>query len=136
MHNPDIYQQTVTVEKQHLDEMNHVNNVQYLQWVQEVAKAHWETRAKPEWLEMYAWVALSHHIEYKKPALLGEELLLQTHVHEFTGVRSHRFVRIKNAKTGDLISQAATWWCMINKENGKPTRVSRDMINYFESGNT
>ena len=29
------------VSKQHLDDLNHVNNVQYLYWAQEVAKAHW-----------------------------------------------------------------------------------------------
>lgn len=131
MDNPEVFEQTLVVQSEHLDEMNHVNNVQYLQWVQDIAKAHWENRAKAEWLEQYAWVALSHHIEYKRPAFLGDEILLQTHVKEFTGVKSHRLVRIRNAKTGDLLTQAVTVWCMLNKETGRPTRVSPDMLEAF-----
>ena len=131
MDNPEIFEQRIVVTEEHLDEMNHVNNVQYLQWVQEIAKAHWEKRAKTEWREKYAWVALSHNIEYKKPAVLGDELLLQTHVHEFAGVKSHRFVRIRNAKSGDLLTQCATWWCMLNKNTLRPKRVSSEMVESF-----
>ena len=29
-----------TVQKKHLDDLNHVNNVQYLYWVQEVSQDH------------------------------------------------------------------------------------------------
>ena len=32
--------------KEHLDDLNHVNNVQYLYWAQEIAKAHWQ-KIKP-----------------------------------------------------------------------------------------
>ena len=28
------------VTKEHLDDLNHANNVQYLYWAQEIAKAH------------------------------------------------------------------------------------------------
>ena len=45
---PEIFQQSFLVEKKHLDEQNHVNNVQYVQWVQDVARAHWEARATKE----------------------------------------------------------------------------------------
>ncbi len=131
MENPEVFEQRINVLGEHLDEMNHVNNVQYLQWIQDIAKAHWEKRANPEWLKIHAWVALSHHIEYKKPAFLGDELLLQTHVEEFTGVKSHRLVRIKNAKSGELLTQSATWWCMLNRATGKPSRVTQDMVDYF-----
>lgn len=131
MDNPEVFEQTLVVQSEHLDEMIHVNNVQYLQWVQDIAKAHWENRAKAEWLEKYAWVALSHHIEYKKPTVQGDEILLQTHVKEFTGVKSHRLVRIRNAKTGDLLTQASTVWCMLDRVTMRPTRVVKEMSEYF-----
>ena len=131
MDNPEVFEQTLVVQSEHLDEMNHVNNVQYLQWVQDIAKAHWENRARAKWLEQYAWVALSHHIEYKKPAFQGDEILLQTHVKEFTGVKSHRLVRIRNAKTGDLLTQASTVWCMLDRVTMRPARVAKEMSEYF-----
>ena len=31
-----------TVISQDLDDLMHVNNVRYVQWVQDLAKAHWE----------------------------------------------------------------------------------------------
>lgn len=128
-----VFEQKITVTTEHLDEMNHVNNVQYLQWVQDIAKAHWEHAAKPEWLEDYAWFAIDHFIEYKKPAFLGEELILKTQVKEFTGVKSHRLVRIYKAKNEQLVAQASTNWCMVNKVTQRPARIPKAMIEaYFE----
>ncbi len=128
-----VFELDVVVKQKHLDEMNHVNNVQYLQWVQDVAKAHWESQALPEWLEKYAWFALNHFIEYKKPAFLSESLRLTTHVHEFTGVKSVRLVRIFNTKNNDLIVQAKTEWCMIDKKTLRPVRVPEDIVSPFFS---
>ena len=130
---PEVYEKRIIVKPEHLDDLNHVNNVQYLQWIQDIAKAHWEKKAKSEWLEDFVWVALSHQIEYKKPAFLRDKLLIQTHVHQFTGVKSHRFTRISNLETGQLLTQSATWWCMLNRESGKPSRVKQEMIDYFNS---
>lgn len=133
MDKPNIFSETLVVDKSHLDELNHVNNIQYLQWVQDIAKHHWEAMADKDWLEKYAWVALSHFIEYKKPAFLGDELLIQTHVHEFEGVKSIRLVRISNQETGDLIVQSSTTWCMIDRSKNKPVRVLDTMIKAFSN---
>ena len=41
------------VRESDLDKQQHVNNVQYVQWVQDIAEAHWEARATPEQKEKY-----------------------------------------------------------------------------------
>lgn len=128
---PQIFQQTVIVKPEHLDEMDHVNNVQYLQWVQDIAKAHWNEAADPLWLDQYIWVALNHYIEYKKPALLKDELLIQTHVQEFSGPKCHRLVRMTNTATQQLVVQSSTWWCMLDKATSKPVRIMDDMVTAF-----
>jgi len=122
-----IFEMELVVQPQHLDEMNHVNNVQYLQWVQDVAKAHWQSAAMTHWLEEYAWVALNHFIEYKKPAFLNDQLILKTHVHEFTGVKSVRLVRIFKKETDELLVQAKTEWCMVRRDNLRPVRVPTEI---------
>lgn len=122
-----LFEKSLIVKAEHLDEMNHVNNVQYLQWVQDVAKAHWGKNAKKEWLAQYAWVALNHFIEYKKPAFLDDELILQTYVEGFRGVKSIRIVKCFNKKTEQLLVQAKTEWCLVNKVHLKPTRVPEEM---------
>ncbi len=131
MKEPIVFEMEIMVQPEHLDEMNHVNNVQYLHWVQDVAKAHWEHAANTKWLTDFAWVALSHHIEYKKPAFLGDTLVVRTHVHDFGGVKSHRLVRIVNKATEALVVQASTQWCLIKRDTFKPTRVPNEMIAPF-----
>lgn len=131
MENPNIFQERITVAADHLDELDHVNNVQYLQWIQDVAKHHWDLKADEAWLVKYAWVAINHFIEYKKPAFLGDNLLIQTHVNQFEGVKSNRLVRITNESTGELIVQSSTSWCMIDRANSKPARILKEMVDAF-----
>jgi acyl-CoA thioester hydrolase len=38
---------TFTAAPQHIDELGHVNNAVWLQWVQDIAVAHWEAVACP-----------------------------------------------------------------------------------------
>lgn len=125
------FRETIFVRKDHLDDNDHVNNVQYLQWVQEIAKAHWEFEAKDEWLNKYVWVALSHHIEYKKPAYIDQELIVETFINSFDGVKSNRKVEIKNAGDQELICQCLTVWVMLDKHTNRPTRCPREMIDAF-----
>ncbi len=36
-----VHIKEILITKEHLDQMNHVNNVQYVHWVEEMAKEHW-----------------------------------------------------------------------------------------------
>ena len=123
---------TIKVIADHLDENDHVNNVQYLQWVQDVAKAHWEEQAESSWLRDYVWVAINHFIEYKKPAFLNDELLIRTHIDSFKGVKSNRIVEIYNKSKEQLLCQCKTVWCMLDRETGRPTRTTKEMELAFE----
>ena len=39
------YQKMIVVKPADIDELDHVNNVVYLSWVQDIAKEHWQIRA-------------------------------------------------------------------------------------------
>lgn len=125
------FEKTIQVQTSDLDENDHVNNVQYLQWVQDIAKAHWEHEAKKEWIDQYVWVALSHHIEYKKPAFLDDELILRTFIDSFDGVKSHRIVEIRKSENEDLICKCKTIWVMLDRGSNRPTRCPKDMVEAF-----
>ncbi len=66
------FEMTVPVLPNDIDEQNHVNNIVYLRWVQDVATAHWQAIASPEAQERIGWVVLRHEIDYKMPAMLGD----------------------------------------------------------------
>jgi acyl-CoA thioester hydrolase len=128
---PIIFESTFEVTATDLDAMQHVNNVRYVQWVQDISEAHWTHAAKPIWLEQYKWVAINHFIEYKKPAFLGDQIQIKTHVNQHTGVKSNRLVRAFNATTGELLMQSSSWWCMIDATTLKPTRIPKEVVEVF-----
>lgn len=129
--NPEIYEKTLVVEKKHLDKQKHVNNVQYVQWVQDVAEEHWEKRATAEQVKKYIWVVVKHEINYKKEAFLGDNISLQTYVGEATHVTSVRHVIIKNADNGKLLAEAKTTWCLLDAETKKPSKISNQLKRVF-----
>lgn len=129
--NPEIYEKTLVVEKKHLDKQKHVNNVQYVQWVQDVAEEHWEKRATAEQVEKYIWVVVKHEINYKKEAFLGDNISLQTYVGKATHVTSVRHVIIKNADNGKLLAEAKTTWCLLDAETKKPSKISDQLKRVF-----
>ncbi|MDG1573102.1 thioesterase family protein [Robiginitalea sp. M366] len=119
------------VAQQDLDALDHVNNVRYVQWVQDVAQAHWETLTEPEWDKRYLWVVRSHHIRYAKPALLGQRLELETYVRQARGPISERCVDIRLADSGEAIASCVTEWCLLEAKTLKPVRMPEAMRDKF-----
>ena len=65
-----IFESIITVTEKDLDELNHVNNIRYVEWVQEIAKQHWLKKASQDTLENFFWVMTNHCIEYKNEAYI------------------------------------------------------------------
>ena len=114
-----------------IDGQAHVNNVVYLRWAQEVATAHWETLAPAEAVESVGWVVLRHEIDYKAPALLGDELRARTWVGTVEGLSFERHTEIVRAADEKLLARARTLWCPINPATGRPKRVSAEVREAF-----
>tara|TARA_R100001369_G_scaffold22674_1_gene41263 strand:- start:16946 stop:17350 length:405 start_codon:yes stop_codon:yes gene_type:complete len=128
---PEIFEQCLTVKATDLDEQKHVNNVQYVQWIQDIAKAHWESKANPEILNKYFWVVIRHEIDYKKQAFLNEEIILRTFVGEHTHVTSIRNVHILNKETSKILVKAKSTWCLMDSTTKKPVKISEELLRVF-----
>ncbi|MCQ0110797.1 acyl-CoA thioesterase [Zhouia amylolytica] len=127
-----IYEKHITVRKEDLDSMNHVNNVRYVQWVQDIAEEHWIALTDKILQEKYLWVVLSHHIEYKGEALVNDIIKLKTYVANSEGVRSVRIVEMYNSQTDKLLVKAETNWCLINASTKKPLRIPQEIKDIFQ----
>ncbi|HNP97290.1 MAG TPA: thioesterase family protein [Cyclobacteriaceae bacterium] len=121
----------ITVTAADLDELNHVNNVVYVQWVQDAAKAHWEKIASMAVKEKYVWMVLRHEIDYVSQAMLGDQLIAKTWVEWSEGVRSERRVEIRQAGTGKIVIKAATLWCLLDAVTRRPKRIEADITSIF-----
>jgi acyl-CoA thioester hydrolase len=119
---------TMTVQKNDIDELGHVNNVVYVRWVQEVAAAHWDSLASYEIKQKYVWVVLRHEIDYLSAAFENDAITIATWVGESAGARSERFVQITEPKNGKLIAKAKTIWCMLDGATMRPKRVDEQVV--------
>ena len=125
----EIYTKTITVESPHIDGLNHVNNVVYLEWVQDMGNYHWQANTNGKYDAQYAWVALDHFIEYKRPAVLGDELIATTYVEKCEGARSIRHVEFH--KDGKLVCRSKTNWAFIERKRGRPVRIPDEITELF-----
>ena len=118
------YELHLEVQPEDIDQLNHVNNVVYLRWVQEAAIAHWTAAASPEAQAELFWVVTRHEIDYRRPALLGDALIARTWVGPASARLFERFTEILRAGDRMLLARARTFWCPMDLRTGKPTRVN------------
>jgi len=121
----------IIVSKNDLDELNHVNNVIYIHWVQEIAKNHWKSLVSSEIIKNYYWVLLEHQIKYLHPAFLGDKIILKTYIEKTEVVKSNRIVEIYNTDTNKLLVTSKTIWCLINAKTNKPNRITDEIREAF-----
>jgi acyl-CoA thioester hydrolase len=121
-----VFQTNYSVEASHIDDLNHVNNVVYLQWIQDIANLHWTQLKKGVDTAAYAWVVIRHEIDYAGQALLGDAIVAKTWVGKTGGIRSIRHVEFY--KENKLIVKAQTTFCLVNSKNFKPTRITDQLL--------
>ena len=124
---PDAYEIAVRVEPVDIDELGHVNNIVYLRWVQAAAVAHWQALTTPAQQAELVWMVLRHEIDYKRPALPGEEVFIRTWVGIADGLKFERLTAILRGQDRKLLAQARTLWCPIDPASGRPKRTSAEV---------
>ena len=125
------FQLTIHPQPKDFDELGHVNNVVYLQWVQDVAEAHWKSIREDETLDNLIWVALRHEIDYKREIKPSEAVVAETFVASMEGVKSERITKIFNPETKQIKAEARTFWCLLNAKTKKPMRIDQPLKELF-----
>ena len=123
------YSQKVNIN--HLDDLQHVNNLTYIEWILQAAEDHWTLGADEDLRQKYVWVVLSHYVEYKRPAFLKDNLSIETWVEGCAATHCERHTVINNSTTGNLLVSAITKWCPISTKTKKPTRIIPELVEPF-----
>lgn len=130
---PIPFQYTITIPDSAIDQLDHVNNVKYVQWIQDVAQKHWNSKTSEAIRVQVGWVVLDHFIEYKRPSHRGEELILKTWIQSYGNIKCERCTEIIRKTDNKLVVKAKTTWCLINLATQKPTRITPEITKpYFE----
>ena len=118
-----------------MDANGHVNNVAYLQWMQEIAQEHYEFIGGTV-LTMAlgaTWVVREHRIEYMLPAFMGEVIDVQTWVGNIRRVRSLRKYRFIRTSDNELLVKGETDWVFVDAKSGRPRRIPDDLRMIFRA---
>ena len=102
---PNPHVMAVDVTDAHIDLMQHVNNVHYLQWLENVAWSHSTSLGmrQEDYTRLgHGMVVRRHELDYVAPALLGDRVLLGTWIVALDRLSTHRryqFVRESDGAT-------------------------------------
>ena len=126
-----VFEHRITAKAEHIDELGHVNNAVWVQWIQEVALAHWYSIADPAHQDDYIWVVVRHEIDYLRAVEVGETVTGRTWVgEEPKGARFDRHMEFVG-EDGKVRVRARTTWAIIDKAAGRPIRVPPEVIAPF-----
>ena len=131
----DIFDLTMTVKPEHIDILGHVNNVVYVQWMQDVASAHIEELGLgiKQYIELkHAMVAVEHQMQYRKAALEGEEIVLRTWLNDINSLYLFRQYAFYRPSDQTLLFVANTKWACIEIETGRPKRMSPTFTHAYQ----
>lgn len=121
---------TLEVTDEHIDELGHTNNLVYVRWVQDVAMAH----SAAVGLDVAAYhrigavfVVRRHEIDYLRPALRGDRILVRTWLGSVFAAKCTRHTTIQRldeaGKPNMMVAEAVTTWGCVETTTGRPTRI-------------
>lgn len=155
---PAVFEYRHIVRDEEIDPQGHVNNAEYIRWMQSAALAHSSAQGWPP--ERYrelgcGWVARQHRIEYLRPAFAGEQIIVRTWVAGFrrvSSLRKYKIVRPQPAEDGAdspaesslsseekaasspaeaVLAVAETNWAFVGLERLNPRRIPPEVAGAF-----
>ena len=124
---PAVFSYTFIVPQSAIDENGHVNNVAFVQWMQDAAAIHHPQAIGYRPLEGTTWYAREHRIEYLLPAFLGEEIEVRTWISEIRRVRVRRQYEFLRKSDGKVIARGETDWVYVDAKTGRPISIPQDV---------
>jgi acyl-CoA thioester hydrolase len=131
MSHPSIFTYTFTVPESAIDEYGHVNNVIYVQWMQEAAIRQGESIPAYKQPENTGWYVREHRIEYLAPAYLSDEIEVRTWLSEMKRVRAIRKYEFIRKADGKVIAKGETLWIFVELTTGRPIAIPAEMQALF-----
>jgi len=124
------YTKQIHITTEHLDQNNHVNNVQYVYWVELIAAEHWEMLKRNTRYANGFWVLYDHHIQYKKQVYLNDLITVKTYPQSPEGIKQPR--KVEFYKNDELVVDSRTLWVLFDKDTQKIKRIEGNWLNELE----
>jgi acyl-CoA thioester hydrolase len=130
-----IYSKTFVIPQTAIDDNGHVNNVAYVQWMQDIAIEHYASigGVNPMQLIGATWVVREHKIEYLLPAFEGEEIEVRTWIENVRRVRSLRQYEFIRKSDGRTLVKGETDWVFVDIKTGRPVAIPEEVFRVFST---
>jgi acyl-CoA thioester hydrolase len=127
----------VTAQPPDIDDVNHVSNLVYVRWIQEVAVAHSTAVGWP--FDRYrqhgaVFVVRRHEIDYIAPVMLLQTVRLETWVEAVKAASCVRRTELFRASDGQLVCRGNTLWAFMGFADGRPQRIPEQVLQAFQPG--
>ncbi len=129
-----VFRFRMTIPPEAIDGNGHVNNVAYLQWMQDAAIRHFDALGGTPLMAAAGatWVTRSHKIEYFSPAYAGQEIEVRTWIANARRVRSLRRYEFIRPSDGKLLVKGETEWVFIDARDGRPLPIPASIMERFQ----
>ncbi|WP_442797535.1 YbgC/FadM family acyl-CoA thioesterase [Pantoea vagans] len=122
-------QTTIKVRGYHLDVYQHVNNARYLEFLEE---ARWEWLEEAEafhWLleQKLAFVVVNININYRRPAVLGDVLVIDSEITQLNGKSGIIAQRVLLAGQETVVADAALTFVCIDLQTQKAVALEGEL---------
>lgn len=122
-------QTTIKVRGYHLDVYQHVNNARYLefleearwQWLEDVDAFHWLME------QQLAFVVVNININYRRPAVLGDVLNIESEVSQLSGKSGIIAQRVLLASDNSVVADAALTFVCIDLRTQKAVPMEGEL---------
>jgi len=122
-------QTTIKVRGYHLDVYQHVNNARYLefleearwQWLEEAEAFHWLQEQK------LAFVVVNININYRRPAVLGDVLTIDSEITQLNGKSGIIAQRVLLAGQETVVADAALTFVCIDLRTQKAVALEGEL---------
>ena len=128
-----VYPYEFIVPENAVDENGHVNNVNYVQWMQDAAVRHYEAiGGRQLTIDLGAtWVVRSHTVEYLRPAFASERIRVLTWVVNMRRVRSLRRYQFIRVQDEELLVRGETDWVFVDAKDGSLRKIPQKVADLF-----
>jgi len=136
---PGVFAIRLKVNWRDLDMVRHVNNANYLDYVEEcgfqvIAAHHWPWTRMAE--QGFAILLRQNQIQYFQSALLDDELEISTWASDVRRSTATRHYMIQRVSDGALLAQVNALGVWVDLQTGRPIRIPTELLSDFATNIT
>jgi acyl-CoA thioester hydrolase len=131
---PILHELEISVPPSAIDANGHVNNVEFVRWMQDAALAHADAAGctAATLAAGATWVVRSHHVEYLRPAVAGDTIRVLTWVANVRRAFSLRRYQFRRAGDDTLLATGETDWVFVDTKAARPRSIPQEIMRGFE----